>query len=268
MKACADVESRRAFTAPATKTPDTRATSLCSPRDATNPTSPKHDRALHPEPESADHWVRLSSRPNQRSRAHPLATKRAKRDGGSESIPASSQGGGVVSTRKPVRTSAPLARSRTQRQPSREETRSASRTSNTGTDPCRSASDPPRPTQDNRTIAALATLSPLDQEIIQMLAWDDLPPGEVAEILRLSSNVVRVRAHRARQTPTGATDKRRTHQKQGHAQRRSSGLLIARRQTCRPSRGAGGIGGPGPLRHTCFRTETQPHPDSTPAMRG
>lgn len=48
-------------------------------------------------------------------------------------------------------------------------------------------------------LTALGTLSPLDQEIITMLAWDDLAPREVAVILGLSPNVVRVRAHRARE---------------------------------------------------------------------
>lgn len=48
-------------------------------------------------------------------------------------------------------------------------------------------------------LTALASLSPLDQEIITMLAWDDLAPREVAVILGLSPNVVRVRAHRARE---------------------------------------------------------------------
>jgi RNA polymerase sigma-70 factor (ECF subfamily) len=48
-------------------------------------------------------------------------------------------------------------------------------------------------------LTALASLSPLDQEIITMLAWDDLAAREVAVILGLSPNVVRVRAHRARE---------------------------------------------------------------------
>ena len=48
-------------------------------------------------------------------------------------------------------------------------------------------------------LTALASLSALDHEIITMLAWDDLAPREVAVILGLSPNVVRVRAHRARE---------------------------------------------------------------------
>lgn len=48
------------------------------------------------------------------------------------------------------------------------------------------------------TRTALDALSPLDREIITMLAWDDLAPREVAIILGISPNVLRVRAHRAR----------------------------------------------------------------------
>jgi RNA polymerase sigma-70 factor (ECF subfamily) len=46
--------------------------------------------------------------------------------------------------------------------------------------------------------AALQQLSPVDREIIEMLVWDELAPREVAAILELSPNVVRIRAHRAR----------------------------------------------------------------------
>jgi RNA polymerase sigma factor (sigma-70 family) len=53
--------------------------------------------------------------------------------------------------------------------------------------------------EDGEITDALSQLSPLDQEIITMLAWDGLTPREAAAILGLSPNVVRVRAHRARQ---------------------------------------------------------------------
>jgi RNA polymerase sigma-70 factor (ECF subfamily) len=45
---------------------------------------------------------------------------------------------------------------------------------------------------------AMNTLSELDREIITMIAWDELTPGEVATVLELSPNVVRVRLHRTR----------------------------------------------------------------------
>jgi RNA polymerase sigma-70 factor (ECF subfamily) len=47
-------------------------------------------------------------------------------------------------------------------------------------------------------MAAIRHLPELDQEIITMLIWDDLAPREVAAVLGLTPNVVRVRAHRAR----------------------------------------------------------------------
>lgn len=50
----------------------------------------------------------------------------------------------------------------------------------------------------DHVILALSQLSPVDREIIEMLAWDELAPREVAAILDLSPNVVRIRAHRAR----------------------------------------------------------------------
>jgi RNA polymerase sigma-70 factor (ECF subfamily) len=45
---------------------------------------------------------------------------------------------------------------------------------------------------------ALNALSDIDREIITLIAWDELTPTEVAQVLGLSANVVRVRAHRAR----------------------------------------------------------------------
>jgi RNA polymerase sigma factor (sigma-70 family) len=47
-------------------------------------------------------------------------------------------------------------------------------------------------------MAAIRHLPEVDQEIITMLIWDDLTPREVAAVLGLTPNVVRVRAHRAR----------------------------------------------------------------------
>jgi RNA polymerase sigma factor (sigma-70 family) len=45
---------------------------------------------------------------------------------------------------------------------------------------------------------AMNELSELDREIITLIAWDNLTPGEVATVLGMSANVVRVRTHRAR----------------------------------------------------------------------
>lgn len=52
--------------------------------------------------------------------------------------------------------------------------------------------------EDDRVREALGQLSTVDREIIEMLVWDQLAPREVAGILGLSSNAVRIRAHRAR----------------------------------------------------------------------
>ncbi len=52
--------------------------------------------------------------------------------------------------------------------------------------------------EDDPVGAALQQLAPIDREIIEMLAWDQLAPREVAAILELTPNVVRIRAHRAR----------------------------------------------------------------------
>jgi len=52
--------------------------------------------------------------------------------------------------------------------------------------------------EDSAATAALSQLSPLDQEILTMLTWDGLAPREVASVLGLSPNAVRVRAYKAR----------------------------------------------------------------------
>lgn len=57
----------------------------------------------------------------------------------------------------------------------------------------------PSRAEDSALAAALSELSTLDQEIITMIAADGLPPREVAAILGLSPNAVRIRAHRARE---------------------------------------------------------------------
>jgi RNA polymerase sigma-70 factor, ECF subfamily len=57
----------------------------------------------------------------------------------------------------------------------------------------------PSDPEDSALAAALSELSPVDQEIITMIAADGLPPREVAAILGLSPNAVRIRAHRARE---------------------------------------------------------------------
>src|ERR1035441_7342349 len=57
---------------------------------------------------------------------------------------------------------------------------------------------PPDLAEPDPVIAAIRNLPELEQEIITMLIWDELAPREVAAVLGLAPNVVRVRAHRAR----------------------------------------------------------------------
>jgi RNA polymerase sigma-70 factor (ECF subfamily) len=52
--------------------------------------------------------------------------------------------------------------------------------------------------ESDRATGALSELSAVDQEIITMISWDGLSPTEIAQVLGISANVVRVRAHRAR----------------------------------------------------------------------
>lgn len=52
--------------------------------------------------------------------------------------------------------------------------------------------------RDDALRAALRTLSRLDYEIVMLTAWEELTPREIAAVLGMSANVVRVRLHRAR----------------------------------------------------------------------
>jgi RNA polymerase sigma factor (sigma-70 family) len=45
---------------------------------------------------------------------------------------------------------------------------------------------------------AIAGLSSLDKEILTLTAWEELTPREIAAVMGMSANVVRVRLHRAR----------------------------------------------------------------------
>jgi RNA polymerase sigma-70 factor (ECF subfamily) len=60
----------------------------------------------------------------------------------------------------------------------------------------------PKPSQamdDSEIIdRALGTLSAIDYEIVTLTAWEGLAPREIASVLGLSPNVVRIRLHRAR----------------------------------------------------------------------
>ena len=64
----------------------------------------------------------------------------------------------------------------------------------------RIADPEPSQTTDNPKVIdqALATLSAVDYEIVTLTAWEGLAPREIASVLGLSPNVVRIRLHRAR----------------------------------------------------------------------
>jgi RNA polymerase sigma-70 factor (ECF subfamily) len=46
---------------------------------------------------------------------------------------------------------------------------------------------------------ALAALMPADQEVLRLVAWDDLTPDQASTVLGCSPGALRVRLHRARQ---------------------------------------------------------------------
>lgn len=50
---------------------------------------------------------------------------------------------------------------------------------------------------------ALSLLSPSDREIVELSAWEELTPGEIASVLGISPNAARVRLHRAKQRLAG-----------------------------------------------------------------
>lgn len=63
--------------------------------------------------------------------------------------------------------------------------------------------DVPTPTRagedlDGPVFAALASLSPADQELLRLVAWEELGNREIATILGITPNAVAIRLHRAR----------------------------------------------------------------------
>lgn len=51
---------------------------------------------------------------------------------------------------------------------------------------------------DGPVFEALASLSPADQEILRLVAWEELRNHQVAEVLGVTANAVAIRLHRAR----------------------------------------------------------------------
>lgn len=52
--------------------------------------------------------------------------------------------------------------------------------------------------RDGPAFAALASLAPADQEVLRLVAWEDLGNREIAAVLGLTPNAVAIRLHRAR----------------------------------------------------------------------
>jgi RNA polymerase sigma-70 factor (ECF subfamily) len=57
---------------------------------------------------------------------------------------------------------------------------------------------------DGPVFGALASLSPADQEILRLAAWEDLRNQQIAEVLGITANAVAIRLHRARARFTDA----------------------------------------------------------------
>ena len=52
--------------------------------------------------------------------------------------------------------------------------------------------------RDGPTFAALASLSPAEQEILRLVAWEELGNQQIAAVLGITPNAVAIRLHRAR----------------------------------------------------------------------
>ncbi len=52
---------------------------------------------------------------------------------------------------------------------------------------------------DGPAFAALATLSPSDQEVLRLVAWEELGNQQIAAVLGITPNAVAIRLHRARE---------------------------------------------------------------------
>jgi RNA polymerase sigma factor (sigma-70 family) len=51
---------------------------------------------------------------------------------------------------------------------------------------------------DGPAFRALASLSPSDQEVLRLHAWEELPNHQIAQVLGITPNAVAIRLHRAR----------------------------------------------------------------------
>jgi len=56
----------------------------------------------------------------------------------------------------------------------------------------------PEPDEHPEVLAALASLPPLDREVVTLWAWEELAPREIAMVTGLTANAVSIRLHRAK----------------------------------------------------------------------
>ena len=78
----------------------------------------------------------------------------------------------------------------------------------------RSEDDVPTPIRlgddvDGPAFQALATLSPADQEVLRLVAWEELGNPQIAQVLGISTNAVAIRVHRARTRFAAALERHR-----------------------------------------------------------
>jgi RNA polymerase sigma-70 factor (ECF subfamily) len=60
------------------------------------------------------------------------------------------------------------------------------------------AAAPAPPPETEPVLDALSRLSPSDQELLRLVAWEELSHAEIAEVMGISVNAVAIRLHRAR----------------------------------------------------------------------
>lgn len=66
-------------------------------------------------------------------------------------------------------------------------------------------------------VRALNTLKPDDQEVLRLIAWEELSHADAAVVLGCSANAVAIRVHRARQRLERAMEKLKAVDRTGHA---------------------------------------------------
>ena len=57
---------------------------------------------------------------------------------------------------------------------------------------------------DGPVFEALASLSPADQELLRLVAWEELRNHQIAQVMGITANAVAIRLHRARARFTDA----------------------------------------------------------------